>query len=713
MSAESSAGQRDATTGAVRARRLTGSALAAALLGVVGCSSSTAERSLVPATTTTVALRDQIDVAEPALVAGDASITVGGAAVMYRFDGGATLPVPDRSGEPEATPLVAADPELVEWVDDGLASLLVLPGGSLGAALTARLGEDFDGEASLELWIDPTDRPGVVGTVATSDGTLIRVAIDEQLTLRAEIAGLELDPSADGSPPIVERFEAPLGASPGLTQVVVAVTRQASWLFVDGLEVGTGRGAGVEFAPTEVRIGEVGGGWSGSISYLGLYRRAIVGAEVADHHAIGPRGLVSDGPVIVAMPDSIVRADDQVRLDTLYYDPTGDPVTFEVISDMIGLSSETDEDTFSLLIDPTEDDVGEHLVIVEASAGGKQVATTVLVTVVPGRGSVEQLLTAESVAQDGTSLNDPLSIDAYGESLLIADADGNRIYEYGDGVLRTVAGSGVAGFAGDGGAATEALIFEPSGVAALPGGGFVFTDRRNHRIRMVDPAGIISTIGGIGVPGSGGDGGPAIDAALFEPSGVVVSPAGEIYVADVGNHRIRRINPDGTIETYAGSGVVGVPIDGQHRTLVDLDDPTRFALAPDGTLYVSDAVRHYIWRIDPEGFVWRVVGTGVPAFSGDGGPAIDAGVFRPRGIVVAADGTLYFADAENHRIRRIRPDGTISTVAGNGSDRWTPGSASALGTGMTPNTLVLLPNGDLLFCDRFAVVLAVLTGLSA
>jgi RHS repeat-associated protein len=255
-------------------------------------------------------------------------------------------------------------------------------------------------------------------------------------------------------------------------------------------------------------------------------------------------------------------------------------------------------------------------------------------------------------------------------SLYIADTGNQRIRRIRpDGVISTVAGVGTWGFGGDGGPATQAVLGYPSKVAVGPDGSLYIADTFNSRIRRVSPEGIISTVAGTATSGFGGDGGPATQALLNDPSSVAVGPDGSLYIADTNNHRIRRVGPEGIISTVAGTTVGDVRFggDGGPATQARLAYPKDVALGPDGSLYIADTNNHRIRRVGPEGTISTVAGEGVAyGFEGDGGPATQARLHDPRGIALGPDGSLYIADLYNDRIRHVSPDGIISTVAGSG-----------------------------------------------
>jgi len=235
--------------------------------------------------------------------------------------------------------------------------------------------------------------------------------------------------------------------------------------------------------------------------------------------------------------------------------------------------------------------------------------------------------------------------------------------------ISLVAGRGVAGYLGDGGPATLAQLNGPTGVATDAAGGILVVDASN-RVRRI-AYGTITTIAGSGVAGqvSEGvplpeDGGPAIDAQMNDPIGIAIDRAGNILIADALYHRIRRVTPDGTITTIAGNGIPSFLGDGGPATAANLQYPTGVALDHDGNVFIADAANHRIRRIDPAGTITTVAGTGAAGFDGDGGPATEARLHKPTGVAVSRKGELFIADEYNHRIRRVGSHGRISTVAG-------------------------------------------------
>ncbi len=233
-------------------------------------------------------------------------------------------------------------------------------------------------------------------------------------------------------------------------------------------------------------------------------------------------------------------------------------------------------------------------------------------------------------------------------------------------IITTAAGNGTAGYCGDDGPAGSACLDGPRGVAVDSSGNIYIADQDNNRIRMVDTNGVITTVAGNGTAGDEGDGGPATQANLNDPWGVFVDPWDNLYIADVGNYRIRKVDPGGTITTVAGNGTSGYFGDGGPATQANLKLAWGMSMDASGNLYIADMLNHRIRMVDTGGTITTVAGNGTNGYSGDGGPATSAKLSFPTGVVVDASGNYYIADPGNHRIRKVDTGGTITTVVGNG-----------------------------------------------
>ena len=216
----------------------------------------------------------------------------------------------------------------------------------------------------------------------------------------------------------------------------------------------------------------------------------------------------------------------------------------------------------------------------------------------------------------------------------------------------------------DGGPATGACLVEPAGVAVDATDTLFIADTGHHRVRRVDAAGTIETVAGQGIPAFCGDTGPAISACLKHPGGVAADATGGLVIADTGNNRIRRVDPTGTITTVAGNGTAAFCGDHGPAASACLSGPTSVAVDAAGDLFIADTGNHRIRKVDATGTITTVAGHGTAAFCGDGGPATSASLHNPLGVAVDAAGSLFIADSWNHVVRKVDASGTITTVAG-------------------------------------------------
>lgn len=261
-----------------------------------------------------------------------------------------------------------------------------------------------------------------------------------------------------------------------------------------------------------------------------------------------------------------------------------------------------------------------------------------------------------------------VALDGVG-NLYIADWGNHRIRKVAPSglTITTVAGNGTAGYSGDGGPATAAALVNPAGVALDSAGTLSVTDAIGDRVRSVSPAGVITTVAGTGSCCYSGDGGPATAASMYYPSELAVDGAGNLYIADAWNDRVRKVSPAGVITTAAGSKVAGFAGDGGPATGASLNNPMDVAVDGAGNLYIADLGNNRIRKIRSDGVITTVAGNGTAGYSGDGGPAMAASLNNPRGLAVDGAGNLFIADLANNRIRKVSPDGVITTVAGIGA----------------------------------------------
>ncbi len=234
------------------------------------------------------------------------------------------------------------------------------------------------------------------------------------------------------------------------------------------------------------------------------------------------------------------------------------------------------------------------------------------------------------------------------------------------GIISTFAGNGTSGYSGDDVAATATQLNSPTTVAFDRTGNIYIADAANNRIRKVDTFGIISTFAGNGISGNGGDGGPATDAQLNYPAGIAFDAAGNSYIADYYNNKIRKINSSGIISTFAGTGTMGYSGDGSAASSAKLNTPARVVVDVNGVVYIDDYGNNRIRKVNSVGVISLVAGNGASASSGDGNQATAASLTGPVGLFVDAGNTIYIADWGGNRIRRIDASGIINTIAGTG-----------------------------------------------
>ena len=286
-------------------------------------------------------------------------------------------------------------------------------------------------------------------------------------------------------------------------------------------------------------------------------------------------------------------------------------------------------------------------------------------------------------------------------AVYVADAGNNRVRRIApDGVITTVAGTGAEGFSGDGGKATRAELDFPSGLDIAPDGTLYIADTDNHRIRTVSPNGTITTVAGVGRNGSSADGSRANQSELARPVAVELDDAGNLYIAEEAGNRVRRVGPDGILTTVAGTGEPGFSGDGGPATGAQLKGPISVHVASDGAVYISDYDNVRLRRVDRAGTITTVAGTGTEGFSGDGGPAVDARLTGPGDVATGPDGSIYIADESSHRVRRIDPNGTITTAVGTGEEG-TPEDGAPAGTVRldNPGGVAVTEDGTLLITD--------------
>ncbi len=297
--------------------------------------------------------------------------------------------------------------------------------------------------------------------------------------------------------------------------------------------------------------------------------------------------------------------------------------------------------------------------------------------------------------------NFPSSIHtAVDGSIYVSDTENHRIRKVtADGIVNTIAGTDTLGFSGDNGPAINAKINNPTALTTDRQGNIYFSDRDNFRIRKITPDGIITTIIGTGIAGNTGDEGPANLATINLTGAILLSDDGSMYISDAGNHVIRRITPDGIIHRYAGNGVAGYSGDGGNASLATLNNPNFTATGSTGDFYIADTGNNVVRKISPNGIIQTVAGTGIAGFSGDEGIATEA-KFSDIGSVKISEGELYIVDRGNDRIRYVDRSGIVHTIIGSGTVTYNGDGLSGLLTNISnPTTVYFNEDKSLTFVD--------------
>jgi sugar lactone lactonase YvrE len=295
-----------------------------------------------------------------------------------------------------------------------------------------------------------------------------------------------------------------------------------------------------------------------------------------------------------------------------------------------------------------------------------------------------------------------VAVDGNG-NVYVADTFNCRVRKVTSaGVISKFAGTGQCGYNGDGQPASGANLSYPYGVAVDANGTVYIADYANARVRKVDTLGMISTVAGTGAPGFSGDSGQAMLAQISYPYGVAVDAAGDVYLSDSGNQRIRKVSAAGVISTVAGNGTAGFSGDGGAATNAELNAPFGIAVDGKGTLYIADVQNMRVRKVTAAGVISTAAGTGVAGFTGDGGAAASAQLKEPNGVAVDAGGNVYVADLGNARVRKVAA-GMISTVAGGGSAG--PGDGGlATAAQVVPYGIAADGAGNLYVSDTYASV---------
>ncbi len=326
------------------------------------------------------------------------------------------------------------------------------------------------------------------------------------------------------------------------------------------------------------------------------------------------------------------------------------------------------------------------------------------ITTIVGNGSHTTSGNGGAATAAGMEAPNGVAYDAAG-NLYVSDQNQNVVRKVSpSGIITAFAGTAgpFGSFGGDGGPATSADLRLPSGLAIDAAGNVFIADAFNFRIRKVTPAGVITTVAGDGTNATTGDGGPAALAEIGIPIGLTFDGSGRLLIADANQHRVRRIATDGTISTVAGTGTLGFAGDGGPATSAQLDAPQGVAVDSHQNILVTDYNNERVRRIDHfTGVITTIAGTGAATTTGNGGPATVATLHSPYGITVDAADNVFVSEFDGNVVRRIATNGIISTVAGNGTNPYTGDNQPATSTGLFARGLAIDSSLNLNVADNF------------
>jgi uncharacterized protein (TIGR03437 family) len=336
-----------------------------------------------------------------------------------------------------------------------------------------------------------------------------------------------------------------------------------------------------------------------------------------------------------------------------------------------------------------------------AQSARAQTPPTYSITTIAGSGT-------PGYAGDGGPANQaqlylPYAAAFTGGNLYIADQVNNVVRIVTNGNINTLAGTGAAGFLGDGKAANQAELYNPTGIVVDSKGNVYVSDTRNQLVRLISTAGVISTFAGNTIEGAGisGDSGTAVSAQLDYPSGLALDSNNNLYIADSANNKIRIVSQatGNPINTFAGNLFGDFAGDGGPAIDAELNNPEGVAVDAAGNVYIADTLNHRIRMVTPDGNIHTVAGNGNAGRSGDGGQALDAELNHPEGVAVDAAGNIYIADTFNQRIRMVLPNGRIFTIAGSVAGYTGDGGAAVSATFTFPTSVFVDSQGNVYVTD--------------
>lgn len=328
------------------------------------------------------------------------------------------------------------------------------------------------------------------------------------------------------------------------------------------------------------------------------------------------------------------------------------------------------------------------------------IAPAQIITTIAGNGF--NAYSGDGGPATAASIYNPLGVAADGAgNVYIVDTKNHCIRKVNSaGIISTIAGNGTVGYSGDGGPATAAKLYIPNKIALDGAGNIVFGDNGNFCIRKINAAGIISTIVGTGTAGNSGDGGPAIAAQINACPGLAIDAVGNIFFSDAVKNTIRKINTSGIVSTIAGCGLSGYMGDGGPATAARFNEPFGIAVDGAGNIYVAEYSNNCIRKVSASGIVSTVTGALVTGYSGDGGPATSSKLNRPISVVVDQNNEIYIGDHNNSVVRKISNTGIITTIAGTGVSGFSGDGGPATAAQLRgPSDVCVDPTGSLLIAD--------------
>ena len=418
-----------------------------------------------------------------------------------------------------------------------------------------------------------------------------------------------------------------------------------------------------------------------------------------------PEGVAVDPSGILYIADTFNNRIRAVALDGKIQTTAGTGV-----SSFSGDNGAPSSAALFLPADVATDSAGNLYIADFGNSRIRKVALDKIQTVIGGGGDGSQTIFDEAVATT-IQLNGPTGVavdnsgDIYVAEGSIGTGTGLAVGDYrvwkinSAGVVSTAAGNGAESYSGDGGAATGAQLNNPTAMTFDAAGNLYVADKANHRVRKISPAGVISTAAGTGVAGYSGDGGPAIQAQLNSPQGLAADSDGNIYIADTGNNRIRKLQPDGTLLSIAGNGNGSYYGDGGPANAASLHSPHAIYFVSGYYLYIADTENQRIRELLPDGTITTVAGNGAQGPGGDGGPATAAQLNLPTGLTLDSAGNIYIADQGNNRVRVITTDGNISTVAGGPSLGLGDGGPATSASLASPSSVAVDRAGNVYIAD--------------